>query len=123
MNNLMLMILILLLTGCMNYSTNVVKLMGNTTFEEDETVNVRGYIYIEYGDINLYYDKKGGDHIDVAFDNDMTFDKPLKESKYICVDLTGKFRQYSEGYIGVSNANSKHGIVVVTDIKRCKQRL
>lgn len=120
MNKLTLLMFFLVQTGCSSYLTNVRILMGDKEFEKYEVVNVRGYIYIEYGDINLYPDKNGGEHIDVAFDKNMTFDKPLKESKYICVDLTGKFRQYLEGYIGVSNANSKHGIVVATDIKRCK---
>ena len=121
MNKLMLAAMILIFSGCANYSTNVNNLMGGKKFEKDESVNIRGYIYIDYGDINLYHEKSGIEHIDVAFDKDMTFDKPLREEKYICVDLVGEYTQYQKGSIRIGNATSNHGVIVATDIKRCKQ--
>ncbi|KAA3640517.1 MAG: hypothetical protein DWP95_08460 [Proteobacteria bacterium] len=120
MNKLALLIFVLTQAGCSNYSTNVISLMADKKFEKYEVLKVRGYIHIEYDDMNLYHEKNADEHIDVAFDKNMTFDKPLREGKYTCVDVTGRFRQYSEGYIYVGNANSKHGIIVATDIRRCK---
>lgn len=120
MNKSLFIALVFTLMGCVNYSTNVNILMGDKRFQKYETIKVRGYIRIDYRDINLYHEKKSNDHIDVVFDKNMTFDKPLREERYICVDLTGEYSPYEKGSIRVGNATSKYGVIIAKDMRRCK---